>query len=134
MQTKLFLLIAILFYLNASAQSDDNISKKYLIKAIRDRITELDIDHMSNNDLISILTSFNLPKMRQRKKITNLPIVVNTWPFVNATSKAWQVLASTDDAIKAVIEGCSECEDLRCDGTVGKYNISNYNKMNNQQF
>lgn len=47
------------------------------------------------------------------------PIVVNTWPFVEATEKAWATLVNTDDPVEAVVSGCQECQDLRCDGTVG---------------
>ena len=49
-------------------------------------------------------------------------IVVNTWPFVNATAKAWSVLTGTEgnkDAVTAVVEGVSICENLQCDHTVG---------------
>lgn len=50
-------------------------------------------------------------------------IVVNTWPFVNATAKAWSVLTGTGqgnkDAVTAVVEGVSICENLQCDHTVG---------------
>lgn len=60
---------------------------------------------------------------KQQSKIArsknNYPLVVNTWAFVNATAKAWQVLQETDDRLSAVEAGCSECEELRCDGTVG---------------
>lgn len=49
-----------------------------------------------------------------------LPIVVNTWPFVNATRAAWRTLdkvgATVIDAIEA---GCMVCEEEQCDGTVG---------------
>jgi isoaspartyl peptidase/L-asparaginase-like protein (Ntn-hydrolase superfamily) len=55
----------------------------------------------------------------KKERIQNYPIVVNTWAFVNATAKAWQVLQDTDDRLSAVEAGCSECEELRCDGTVG---------------
>lgn len=47
------------------------------------------------------------------------PIVLNTWPFVNATARAWRVLEETDDPLQAVERGCSQCESDRCDGTVG---------------
>lgn len=47
------------------------------------------------------------------------PLVINTWPFVKATEKAWQVLEKTDDPVTSVEQGCSMCEELRCDGTVG---------------
>ncbi|CAF0705781.1 unnamed protein product [Brachionus calyciflorus] len=49
----------------------------------------------------------------------NYPIVINTWPFVDATERAWEVLEKTDDPLLSVELGCSVCEDLRCDGTVG---------------
>ena len=49
----------------------------------------------------------------------NYPLVVNTWPFINATVKAWQILDETNDRLKSVEAGCTECEILRCDGTVG---------------
>ena len=45
----------------------------------------------------------------------NYPIVINTWPFVNATAKAWQVLADTDDRLDASMclrqkaPGANEC-------------------------
>ncbi|GAU98464.1 hypothetical protein RvY_09606 [Ramazzottius varieornatus] len=51
---------------------------------------------------------------------STLPIVVNTWPFVNATRVAWRTLdkdgATVIDAIEA---GCMVCEKEQCDGTVG---------------
>jgi len=53
------------------------------------------------------------------KSFNNYPLVVNTWPFVNATAKAWQVLDQTNDRLQSVEAGCTECETLRCDGTVG---------------
>jgi len=49
-----------------------------------------------------------------------LPTVINTWPFVNATAKAWSVV--WDDggsALDAVEQGCTVCEQEQCDGTVG---------------
>lgn len=49
----------------------------------------------------------------------NLQFVINTWPFTQATEKAWQTLSTTDDALLAVEQGCTECEKDRCDGTVG---------------
>ncbi|XP_065833199.1 N(4)-(Beta-N-acetylglucosaminyl)-L-asparaginase-like [Oscarella lobularis] len=49
----------------------------------------------------------------------SLPIVINTWPFTNATAKAWSVLESGGSRLDAVEEGCSVCEVERCDGSVG---------------
>eukprot|EP01098_Paradermamoeba_levis_P000804 TRINITY_DN10929_c0_g1_i1.p1 TRINITY_DN10929_c0_g1~~TRINITY_DN10929_c0_g1_i1.p1 ORF type:complete len:356 (+),score=95.32 TRINITY_DN10929_c0_g1_i1:41-1069(+) len=48
-----------------------------------------------------------------------IPIVVNTWPFVNATKKAWQVLNQGGSALDAVEAGCTVCEMEQCDGSVG---------------
>ncbi|KAG0460732.1 hypothetical protein HPP92_021029 [Vanilla planifolia] len=47
------------------------------------------------------------------------PMVVSTWPFVEAVRTAWRVVDSGSSAVDAVVEGCSTCEELRCDGTVG---------------
>ncbi|KAL6652279.1 hypothetical protein ACP70R_011204 [Stipagrostis hirtigluma subsp. patula] len=50
------------------------------------------------------------------------PIVVSTWPFREAVSAAWEVVSAVDgggSAVDAVVAGCSACEVLRCDGTVG---------------
>lgn len=58
-------------------------------------------------------------KPKLAKKSQNYPLVVNTWPFTNATAKAWQILDQTNDRLESVEAGCSECEILRCDGTVG---------------
>ncbi|XP_015877747.3 probable isoaspartyl peptidase/L-asparaginase 3 isoform X1 [Ziziphus jujuba] len=47
------------------------------------------------------------------------PLVVSTWPFVEAVRAAWKAVDSGFSAVDAVVEGCSACEELRCDGTVG---------------
>ena len=77
------------------------------------------------------------------------PIVVNTWAFKEATATAWKAVsggASALDAVEVCVNhqtilnyqlflckfisiwlelvsglqaGCSQCEDLQCDGTVG---------------
>ena len=36
-----------------------------------------------------------------KKENFNYPIVINTWPFVNATAKAWDVLMKTDNRLDA---------------------------------
>lgn len=49
-----------------------------------------------------------------------IPIVVNTWPFLNATAKAWEtVYVKKRSALDAVEQGCTTCEEEQCDGTVG---------------
>ncbi|KAK4796019.1 hypothetical protein SAY86_028345 [Trapa natans] len=47
------------------------------------------------------------------------PVVISTWPFEEAVRAAWLAVDGGSSAIDAVVEGCSACEELRCDGTVG---------------
>lgn len=50
------------------------------------------------------------------------PVVVSTWPFREAVRAAWEVVkagGAGGSAVDAVVAGCSACEVLRCDGTVG---------------
>lgn len=50
------------------------------------------------------------------------PVVVSTWPFREAVRAAWEVATAGGaggSAVDAVVAGCSACEVLRCDGTVG---------------
>lgn len=47
------------------------------------------------------------------------PLIVSTWPFLEAVRAAWTAVDSGFSAVDAVVEGCSACEELRCDGTVG---------------
>ncbi|KAL9384366.1 hypothetical protein Peur_021376 [Populus x canadensis] len=47
------------------------------------------------------------------------PLVVSTWPFKEAVRAAWRAVDGGHSAVDAVVEGCSACEELRCDGTVG---------------
>lgn len=50
----------------------------------------------------------------------SLPVVINTWPFTNATAEAWHVISSDKgSALDAVESGCTVCEMEQCDGTVG---------------
>ncbi|KAM4836956.1 N(4)-(beta-N-acetylglucosaminyl)-L-asparaginase [Thomomys bottae] len=48
-----------------------------------------------------------------------LPLVLNTWPFKNATVAAWRTLISGGSALDAVESGCEVCEREQCDGSVG---------------
>ena len=49
------------------------------------------------------------------------PLIVNTWPFKEATFEAYNVLLTspTSDPIDAVVAGCSKSEELQNDFTVG---------------
>lgn len=50
-------------------------------------------------------------------KSDKFPIVVSTWPFLEAVRAAWRSVDNGSSAVEAVVEGCSACEELRCDGT-----------------
>ncbi|CAJ0946770.1 unnamed protein product [Ranitomeya imitator] len=50
---------------------------------------------------------------------SQLPLVVNTWPFHSATQAAWKALAAGGSPLDAVEKGCAQCEVDQCDGTVG---------------
>ncbi|XP_060064855.1 N(4)-(Beta-N-acetylglucosaminyl)-L-asparaginase-like [Ylistrum balloti] len=50
----------------------------------------------------------------------DVPIVVNTWPFTNATIGAWtRLYTQKGSSVDAVVAGCQVCQTQRCDGTVG---------------
>uniref|UniRef100_UPI0037E8BC95 N(4)-(beta-N-acetylglucosaminyl)-L-asparaginase n=1 Tax=Semicossyphus pulcher TaxID=241346 RepID=UPI0037E8BC95 len=49
----------------------------------------------------------------------SVPLVINTWPFKNATAAAWSVLQSGGSVLDAVERGCARCEMEQCDGSVG---------------
>ncbi|XP_008778245.2 probable isoaspartyl peptidase/L-asparaginase 3 isoform X2 [Phoenix dactylifera] len=50
----------------------------------------------------------------------SFPVVVSTWPFVEAVRAAWRSVNDRGSpAVDAVVDGCTTCEELRCDGTVG---------------
>ncbi|KAG5065830.1 hypothetical protein JHK86_009561 [Glycine max] len=47
------------------------------------------------------------------------PLVVSTWPFIEAVRAAWRAVDAGSSAVDFVVEGCSACEELICDGIVG---------------
>ncbi|KAH9124898.1 hypothetical protein AeMF1_004396 [Aphanomyces euteiches] len=47
-------------------------------------------------------------------------VVINTWPFTNATNEAFHILSTTGkSALDAIEGGCNICEIQQCDFTVG---------------
>ncbi|CAG9772145.1 unnamed protein product [Ceutorhynchus assimilis] len=51
--------------------------------------------------------------------LADIPLVVNTWTFTDATANAWQELKKTGKSVSALVEGCRTCQSLQCDFTVG---------------
>ncbi|XP_037002441.2 N(4)-(beta-N-acetylglucosaminyl)-L-asparaginase [Artibeus jamaicensis] len=64
-----------------------------------------------------LLQLFLCPALARSSSL--LPLVLNTWPFKNATEAAWRTLVSGGSALDAVETGCAQCEKEQCDGTVG---------------
>ncbi|XP_061402093.1 N(4)-(Beta-N-acetylglucosaminyl)-L-asparaginase [Musca vetustissima] len=49
----------------------------------------------------------------------SLPLVISTWDFKEANEAAWNTLQAGGSALDSLVEGCTTCEDLQCDGSVG---------------
>ncbi|CAL8074669.1 unnamed protein product [Orchesella dallaii] len=49
----------------------------------------------------------------------SFPVIINTWRFTEATQTAWNTLTRGGTALDAVEQGCTKCEELQCDTTVG---------------
>jgi len=54
-----------------------------------------------------------------REMADSFPIVINTWDFKEANLKAWEYLSGGSNILDSIEEGCTVCEELQCDGTVG---------------
>ncbi|XP_017027171.1 putative N(4)-(beta-N-acetylglucosaminyl)-L-asparaginase GG24090 [Drosophila kikkawai] len=64
-----------------------------------------------------------LPVAAPHPVVELLPMVINTWNFTPANAFAWRILKQSKGGLRqtrnAVVEGCSKCEKLQCDRTVG---------------
>ncbi|GFP80789.1 probable isoaspartyl peptidase/l-asparaginase 3 [Phtheirospermum japonicum] len=69
--------------------------------------------------LFFLFTLFSAAIGNEIKSADKFPLVVSTWPFLEAVRSAWRAVDRGLSAVDAVVEGCSACEELRCDGTVG---------------
>ncbi|KAL9321629.1 hypothetical protein ACSQ67_009682 [Phaseolus vulgaris] len=69
--------------------------------------------------IIFLLPSLSLVVGHETVQTEEYPLVVSTWPFVEAVRAAWKAVDGGSSAVDSVVEGCSACEELRCDGTVG---------------
>lgn len=68
---------------------------------------------------IFLVTFLHLVGVHEAVDSDQYPLVVSTWPFLDAVRAAWRAADRGFSAVDAVVEGCSACEELRCDGTVG---------------
>uniref|UniRef100_A0A5B7BDE4 beta-aspartyl-peptidase n=1 Tax=Davidia involucrata TaxID=16924 RepID=A0A5B7BDE4_DAVIN len=66
-----------------------------------------------------LLTLLSVALGQEFENSGQYPLVVSTWPFLEAVRAAWRAVDGGFSAVDAVVEGCSACEELRCDGTVG---------------
>ncbi|KAM7342377.1 putative N(4)-(beta-N-acetylglucosaminyl)-L-asparaginase GG24090 [Cochliomyia hominivorax] len=66
--------------------------------------------------LFILLLFVQISKISSENK---LPLVINTWAFVEANEAAWTSLSEGNSALDALVEGCTTCEEQQCDGTVG---------------
>lgn len=48
-----------------------------------------------------------------------LPVIINTWPFVDANKQAVKTLLNGGTVLDAIEQGCTVCEVEQCDGSVG---------------
>ncbi|CAJ2638531.1 unnamed protein product [Trifolium pratense] len=71
------------------------------------------------NGLILFLPLLSLVTGHENVELNQYPLVVSTWPFIEAVRAAWRAVDGGSSAVDSVVEGCSTCEELRCDGTVG---------------
>jgi len=62
-----------------------------------EKIYKLEEKYRSSNDK----NEFSKMKSISDRHKFNYPVVINTWPFVNATAKAWDVLIKTDSRLDA---------------------------------
>jgi hypothetical protein len=58
-------------------------------------------------------------------ELKQYPLVASTWPFIEAVRAAWRAVDGGSSAVDSVVEGCSTCEELRCDGTGENLNFNN---------
>ncbi|KAG5066231.1 hypothetical protein JHK86_009962 [Glycine max] len=69
-------------------------------------------------NIIFVLIPLALVVGYETVELEQYPLVVSTWPFVEAVKATWRVVdAAGSSAVDFVVEGCSACEELRCDGT-----------------
>ncbi|KAK3100310.1 hypothetical protein FSP39_017990 [Pinctada imbricata] len=58
--------------------------------------------------------------LQQLASCYKFPIVINTWPFTNATKAAFHTIYDERKSyLDAIVAGCERCEIDECDGTVG---------------
>jgi len=94
-------------------------SSKSQIEWLQELAAKLKDENVNSIDTETLARIALMLQGYKKQSRVQFPIVVNTWGFVNATAVAWESLSKHDDPVQAVVDGCSRCEELRCDGTVG---------------
>lgn len=119
------ILVLMLLTINPIWNAQSQLTKEERFKLVQKLTDRLQIQNTEDISDASLVEALQLLSVQNEKKqaTSYFPIVVNTWGFVNATAKAWDSLDKYDDSLAAVVSGCTECEDLQCDGTVGIYLI-----------
>lgn len=69
--------------------------------------------------ILYLLITLSTATSTDTGNVGKYPLVVSTWPFVEAVRAGWTAVDNGFSAVDAVVEGCSACEEFRCDGTVG---------------
>lgn len=67
--------------------------------------------------MVCVHVSYHQVLGHETVELEQYPLVVSTWPFVEAVRAAWRAVDGGSSAVDSVVEGCSACEELRCDGT-----------------
>ena len=116
MQLYLYLIVCLTVFKHQDCQSTEAEDRFQLIQEL---IQKLQTPGIKDVDETGLRKALLLLKAHEKPQKPKYPIVVNTWPMVNATAKAWDNLLRYDDAVAAVVNGCSECEQERCGFTVG---------------
>uniref|UniRef100_A0AAV1TXX0 Aspartylglucosaminidase n=1 Tax=Peronospora matthiolae TaxID=2874970 RepID=A0AAV1TXX0_9STRA len=77
---------------------------------------------ISSGILVLLASSVMLQSSADGRNSQHADVVINTWPFVNATRAGFEALQRPGrraHALDAITEGCNRCEVDQCDFTVG---------------
>ncbi|ODM93992.1 N(4)-(Beta-N-acetylglucosaminyl)-L-asparaginase [Orchesella cincta] len=81
---------------------------------------EIETDQQDSSRKSMTMLASSEDNEKKSEKVQNaLPVVINTWRFTESAQTAWNILATGGNALDAVERGCTRCEELQCDTTVG---------------